>query len=217
MRYFFHLLAGDTRLDGDLGLDHVSPAAVRAEAAGAAREVIADMLRRNEPIPDDGTVEVTDARGRIVISMSLQEVVFGGARETRYRRAFAAAPHCYLLLAPDFTILDANRAYLQATMTDPSLIVRRPLFDVFPDNPGDPAADGVRNLGAALGAVLREKATQAMPVQRYDIRRRDGAWETRFWKPTNVPILDGNGEVAFILHHVQDVTAVHRTLPAATG
>lgn len=82
--------------------------------------------------------------------MSLQEVVFGAAPETRYRSAFAGAPHNHLLLTPDFTILDANRAYLQATMTDPGLIVRRPLFDLFPDNPGDPAADGLRNLRIAI-------------------------------------------------------------------
>ena len=119
-------------------------------------------------------------------------------------------PRGNLLLAPDLTIVDANRAYLRATMTDLSAIERRPLFDVFPENPGDPERSGVRNLSASFDAVLRDKVEHALPIQRYDIRRPDGTWEERHWKPANMPILDANGEVEFILHQVEDVTAACR-------
>jgi PAS domain-containing protein len=206
MRYFFHFLAGDTRLDDDLGLENAGSAAAKIEAVRAAREMMADLLRRNEPVPADGVIEITDERGQLIDQVSLPEAAFGVMPETRYRRIFDHVPQNYLLLTPDLTIIEANRAYLQATMTSPGLIARRPLFDVFPDNPGDPEANGVRNLSASLAAVLRDRCEHAMPVQRYDIRRPDGAWEMRYWKPRNVPILNVHGDVEFIVHHVQDVT-----------
>lgn len=206
MRYFFHFLGGDERLDDDLGMEHADVAAARAEAMRAAREMIAESLRRNLPLGDDGVIEITDERGRLVDQVSLITAAFGEMGDGRYRRMFDAAPQNCLLLTPDFTILDANRAYLRATMTNLGAIVRRALFDVFPDNPGDPDATGVRNLSASLNAVLRYKTEQAMPVQRYDLRRPDGAWEVRHWKPTNTPILDGAGEIEFIVHQAEDVT-----------
>ena len=36
-------------------------------------------------------------------------------------------------------------------------LVGQPLFSAFPDNPGDPAADGVRNLHASLQRVLAHR------------------------------------------------------------
>jgi two-component system sensor kinase FixL len=45
-----------------------------------------------------------------------------------------------------------------------------------------------------------------MPIQKYDIRRPDGAFEERFWSPLNTPIRDETGAVAWILHRVEDVT-----------
>lgn len=206
MRYFFHLLSGDDRLDDDAGVEHADVAQARAEALRVTREMIAESLRRNLPIAEDGVIEITDERGRLVDQVPLITATFGDTADRRYRRIFEAAPQNYLLLAPDFTIIEANRAYLRATMTNLDAIVRRPLFDVFPDNPGDPEANGVRNLTASLDAVLCGKAEHAMALQRYDIRRPDGTWEVRHWKPRNIPILDANGEVEVIIHHAEDMT-----------
>src|SRR6185369_11291197 len=85
----------------------------------------------------------------------------------------------------------------------------RQLFDVFPDNPGDPQATGVRNLAASLDRVRRTRAADAMAVQKYDIRRPDeegGGFEERFWSPVNCPIFDPSGELAYVIHRVEDVT-----------
>jgi len=210
MRYFFHFIGGESRLDDEIGAPLAGPATARADAVRAAREMIADLLRRNEPLPPDGAIEITDEAGRLVACVPLTEAAFGAMPENRYRRIFDNAARSCLLLTPDFTIIEANRAYLRATMTHLAAIARRPLFDVFPDNPGDPDATGVRNLTASLNAALRGKAEDAMPVQRYDIRRPDGAWEMRYWKPTNVPILDDQGDVEYIVHQVEDVTAAMR-------
>ena len=126
-----------------------------------------------------------------------------------FRRLFEAAPGCYLVLSPDFTIVGVSDAYLRATLTRRDEIVGRGLFDVFPDNPDDPAATGVANLSASLRRVVAGKRPDAMAVQKYDIRRPEaegGGFEERHWSPVNTPVLGGDGELAYIIHGVEDVT-----------
>lgn len=128
---------------------------------------------------------------------------------------FEFAPDAYLLLAPDaprFTMVAANAARLRATLTKREAVIGRPLFEVFPDNPADPAATGVRNLRASLYEVLRTKQAHRMPVQKYDIRKPNGDFEERYWEPLNSPVLDERGELIYIIHRVEDVTErVHST------
>lgn len=61
-----------------------------------------------------------------------------------FRDEFAASQDPYLLLDPrkGLHIVDINEAYGTATMTSSAKIAGCPLFDVFPDNPEDPTADG---------------------------------------------------------------------------
>jgi len=56
-----------------------------------------------------------------------------------FRPIFEATPGLYLGLAPDFSTVAVNDAYCRATMTVREQIVGRGLFEVFPDNPEDPA------------------------------------------------------------------------------
>ena len=126
-----------------------------------------------------------------------------------YRLLFETAPGPYLILTPDLTIAAVNEAYLTATMTKREEIVGRGLFDVFPDNPDDPAATGVRNLRTSLDRVRERRAPDTMAVQKYDIRRPESAggdFEERYWSPTNVPVFDAQGKLVYIIHHVEDVT-----------
>ena len=128
---------------------------------------------------------------------------------TDYRLLFESLPGLYLILSPDLNIVAVNDAYLQATLTKRESIVGRHLFDVFPDNPGDPNADGVRNLHASLKRVVAEKTADAMAVQKYDIRRPDsagGGFEERYWSPVNSPLLSSAGELVAIVHRAEDVT-----------
>ena len=126
-----------------------------------------------------------------------------------YERVFNSAPGNYLLLAPELTIVGVTDAYLRATMTVRDQILGRHLFEVFPDNPDDPAADGVRNLRASLRRVLEQRRPDRMPLQKYDIRRpqsEGGGFEERYWSPLNTPVLDGQGNLRSIVHWVEDVT-----------
>ncbi len=126
-----------------------------------------------------------------------------------FRTLFESAPGLYLVLTPGLKIVAVSEAYLRATMTKREGILGRGIFDVFPDNPDDPAATGVSNLRASLNRVLENRVADAMPVQKYDIRRPEaegGGFEERFWSPVNSPVFGENGEVADIIHRVEDVT-----------
>jgi PAS domain S-box-containing protein len=94
-------------------------------------------------------------------------------------------------------------------MTRRDDILGKGIFEVFPDNPEDLGATGVRNLRASLRRVLTEKCADTMAVQKYDIRRPEsegGGFEERYWSPVNAPALSSNGEVTYIIHRVEDVT-----------
>ena len=128
-------------------------------------------------------------------------------------RLFEALPGRYLVLAPDFTILVASDAYLQTTLMTRDELLGRGLFEVFPDNPADLTATGVRNLRASLERVLRERVADAIAAQKYDLRRPQSAGEggaERYWRALNIPVVGADQELAYILHQVEDVTEVVR-------
>src|SRR5450755_673239 len=88
-----------------------------------------------------------------------------------FRALFHSLPGLYLVLSPDLSIVAVSDAYLRATMTERAAILGRQIFDVFPDNPGDPSATGARNLQTSLERVLRDRTADTMAVQKYDIRQ----------------------------------------------
>src|SRR5258708_24008233 len=130
-----------------------------------------------------------------------------------FQALFQSAPVLYLVLAPDLAILAVTDAYLHATMTRREDILGRGLFDVFPDNPNDPSATGVRNLRPAVQRVLQDKTSDAMAVQKYDIRKPEsegGGFEERYWSPVNSPVLGPDGKVLYIIDRVEDGTGFMR-------
>jgi PAS domain-containing protein len=130
-----------------------------------------------------------------------------GRASSGLRSLFQAVPGSYLVLDPELVIVAVSDAYLRDTMTVRQEILGRGLFEVFPDNPDDPEADGEGNLRASLDRVRRQLVPDTMAVQKYDIRRPEGGgFEVRYWAPVNTPVLGRDGELAYILHSVDDVT-----------
>jgi PAS domain S-box-containing protein len=128
-----------------------------------------------------------------------------------FRTLFEGAPGLCLVLSPDLKIVAVNDGYLRATMTERDKILGRDLFDVFPDNPDDSTATGTRNVRASLQRVRETKAADVMAIQKYDIRRPEsegGGFEERFWNQVNSPVCDRDGELQYIIHQVEDVTAL---------
>ncbi len=126
-----------------------------------------------------------------------------------FRALFEAAPGLYLVLTPDLLIVAVSDAYLNATLTTREGILGRNIFDVFPDNPDDPAASGVSNLRASLHRVLQTRESDTMAVQKYDVRRpavEGGGFEERYWSPVNSPVCGPDGQLTHIIHRVEDVS-----------
>src|SRR5579883_1299378 len=125
-----------------------------------------------------------------------------------YQLLFAESPEVLLVLLPDaprYTMVAATNARWRATHTTAATLGLG-LFEVFPDNPDDPHANGTSNLRASLERVLKTRQPDTMPVQKYDIRGPDGQFQVRYWSPKNLPVLSPSGEVLYILHRVEDVT-----------
>jgi PAS domain S-box-containing protein len=127
------------------------------------------------------------------------------------QRAFRHVPGHFLILAPDaaFTIVGASDSYLGITHTDQS-IFGRPLFEVFPANPLDTQATGVKSLEASLRQVIASSAPDTMPTVRYDLRRPEsegGEFQERYWQTVNVPVLAEDGRVEYIVHRIDDARA----------
>jgi PAS domain-containing protein len=211
MRHFFNIVADGLGSTDEQGAEFPDLDGARDEAVRTARELMADAIRMGKNIPSDAFIEILNEQRQILDVIPLETIAFQDTPRLRHSQLYNTVDQNYLLLSREFDILEANRAYLNATMTDLASISRQPMFEMFPDNPGDPAADGVRNLRVSLERVLSSKLAHDMPRQRYDLRRRDGSWEERHWKLRNYPVLDVNGEVEFIIHHVEDVTVQSRT------
>jgi PAS domain S-box-containing protein len=133
-----------------------------------------------------------------------------GAMPLDFQTLFESVSANCLVLASDsprFTILAVTDGYLAVTMTRRESMVGRGLFEVFPDsNPDNTDRSGVSNLHASLDTVLATRSPHRMAVQRYDVQEQDGTWAVRHWAPENSPILGPDGEVRYLLHHVEEVT-----------
>jgi PAS domain-containing protein len=125
-----------------------------------------------------------------------------------FRLQFGTSSTPYLALdpSPGLRIIDINDAYARVTMTRRAAVVGRPIFEVFPDNPDDPCADGVSNLYASLCAAADSRRPNAIPIQRYDIRDAGGRFVERHWRQLNTPMFDVEGRLNYVLHHAEDVT-----------
>ncbi|MEU7642499.1 MULTISPECIES: PP2C family protein-serine/threonine phosphatase [unclassified Streptomyces] len=129
--------------------------------------------------------------------------------EIDYQALFAVTPSPYMVLGPDLVIADVNEAACRVTGRTREDLLGRYLFDAFPDDPADACAEGARNLHVSLHRVLRSKEPDTVAVQKYAIPvvGQPGVFEERWWSAINTPVLGPDGEVAWIIHRGEDVTA----------
>ncbi|GAA2405478.1 SpoIIE family protein phosphatase [Streptomyces coeruleofuscus] len=136
-----------------------------------------------------------------------------------YTAVFRTLPGMVALLTPGLVYADVNDEFVRVSGRSREQLVGRYLFDVFPDNPNDPASTGMRNLEASLYRVLATGERDAMALQRYDVEDpgRPGEWQERYWSPVNAPLLGPDGKVALILHRVEEVTELIRARGRSGG
>jgi signal transduction histidine kinase/PAS domain-containing protein len=123
-----------------------------------------------------------------------------------YQRIFESAPTALLVLDPDLTIVDVNDAYLAMIGTDAATLLGRNVFDVFPDGPGE--GSGALTLRTSLERVRAHLVPDIMPILKYALAvpGQDGAFATRYWAPVNAPVLDANGDLAWIVNRAEELT-----------
>jgi PAS domain-containing protein len=139
------------------------------------------------------------------------------ATQIDYRSVFRHLPTPALVMSPDFVIMDMNLAYQQKSSRTREDLIGKDVFIAFPDNPAEPGAAGRDNLEGSLRRVLETGETEIMPLQRYDVEvpGSPGTFLERYWCPVNVPVRGPDGEIAFLLHVVEEVSELIRKFVAA--
>jgi PAS domain-containing protein len=120
-----------------------------------------------------------------------------------------------MLLDRDLRIRGVNSAYEAAYLRNRKQIVGRFLFDVFPDNPGDPKANGVTTVAHALRRAMCSGGTATVPIVRYDIADPDDpeVYLPRLWAIADTAIYDGPEQLG-VLHRVTPITTLDAALAA---
>ena len=122
------------------------------------------------------------------------------------------APATILLApdVPDFTIIYANPAYHQATLTSPEDIVGLGFLEAFPESPEDLEGDNVDVLRTSLTKCISTRKRVELPGKRYDIPiRGTDKFETKYWQASNNPVFDERGEIAYISHVTVEITGAY--------
>jgi PAS domain S-box-containing protein len=127
---------------------------------------------------------------------------------------FNLSPNPYVILDRELKIVAMNEAYLAATMRARETITGRNIFDAFPS--AEKSAHGAL-LRKSFEKVFSTGTVDELPLIPYPIALPDGEMDERFWSATHTPVLDEQGEVAFILQHTVDVTELHRLRSRVRG
>lgn len=119
-----------------------------------------------------------------------------------------------MVLDRDLKFVAVNKAYERATMSRREDLIGQYIFEPFP-NPGE----GGQRLAASFNRVLETRKPDTLAYIPYDIPRPEsqgGGFETRYWTASHSPVLDEEGEVAFIVQNTVDVTDLVRLREAAS-
>jgi PAS domain S-box-containing protein len=108
--------------------------------------------------------------------------------------------------APGLNFVEVNPAFEAATGLLREEVIGRPLFMIFPENPGDEGAVGLSQVYASLRRVADTGRPHAMPVLRYDVRDAAGVFVERYWRPVNAPLHNEDGRLIYLMHIVDEVT-----------
>jgi len=133
-----------------------------------------------------------------------------------YQQVFHSLPENFLLIAPnpEATILDNTDGHVAVSLKSRAEAVGKPFFDAYP------ASDesGAAQIRESHEHVRRHLEPHTMPLIRYDLVRpaeQGGGLEEIYWQATHYPILDAEGQLAYILQRTQNVTEQLRAARAA--
>lgn len=141
------------------------------------------------------------------ISPEMISTKTGTLTDELFKVLFEKSPGSLLVKAdaPCFTIIDASDAYLKTTSVTREEVIGRGFFEVFPDDNDSP--DDENTARKVFTKVIETGEKLDVPVYRYDVL--DVETNTRlphYWSCSNIPIMDDDGNVAFVLNTIVDIT-----------
>jgi PAS domain S-box-containing protein len=128
-----------------------------------------------------------------------------------YKEIFYNSPVAKLILStdsPNYTVLDANDAYISATNSSREVLVGKSVFEVFPSNPLDQVSQNVERTIESFEAAIHTGHPHIMSNYRYDIPvAGTDKFEERYWTTANIPVVE-NGIARYIIHCPTNVTEI---------
>ena len=115
-------------------------------------------------------------------------------------------PGMYLILAADLKMITASESYLRITGKTKDEITGINLFNVFPLDPSAGIAE-------SLEIVKKTKQPHQIPTIRFDTPSliHPQQMVEHYWYTLHTPVLNSEGEIAYIIHFTQDVTELVAT------
>lgn len=123
-----------------------------------------------------------------------------------FRALFESSPGCSLVFSPDLRVVAVSDAYLKASGTRREELLDRGILDLAAGHGVLLRVSDLDDLKASLLRVLEQRAADVMPVLAVDIPAAGGGLERKRWSRVNLPLLDAQGRIVSILHHLEDIT-----------
>lgn len=180
------------------------------EAAGAAKDLeilkkILETARRELALLDALETGVLPAwqRRRVV-----DEAPIAAATDA-FRRRYEASSQIAALIDPRPGLLfrDVNPAYERSAGRPRAELAGRAFFDLFPDRPNSPSAEGIVISYEALRDAAQHQRVVCKGVHRYDLPTPDGGLAERYWRNVVRPLPEAADPLSFLVLEVNDVTA----------
>jgi PAS domain S-box-containing protein len=127
--------------------------------------------------------------------------------------AFELSPNAYMVLDRELRYVAANAMYRKLTGSTLEGLLGKGVFELFPHDPADPNNESRQLLRTSFERVLATGKTDVLAVLPYRVpivTESGEVEEDRFWSATHVPLLDGAGQVEYILQNTVDITELHR-------
>ena len=126
--------------------------------------------------------------------------------DINYEEVFRSMPAIAMLVDREFRFVSVTRMWEEHTNRKLGEVVGRDVLEVLPNNPSDPDSTSNEMFRTFLERTVAEKAFLTKPARRYDIEIPGRGWVEKYYLPAFSPVLDDDGEVAYVMHVVTDIT-----------